>query len=130
MTSADRLAIGLWIAAIVVMLWLAWEPWRQTRRQTSVDLSDDAIGRPVSPLYVFTLPAVTAAAPFVALAITQPGPENVWRHPHLLLPLGAIELVFLVVFQAYFRRQILTAVRKHREARDAAAQSLNAGRKS
>jgi hypothetical protein len=129
MTPGDKLAVGLWIAGIVAMLVLAWEPWRQGRRQGAIDLSDGAIGRAISPFYVFMLPLLVAVAPFVAQFVPRPG-ENIWRHPHLLMPMGAIELALLVVFQAYFRSQVLTALRRRREARAETEALLSAERRS
>ncbi len=129
MTAMDWLAVGLWIAAIVAMLALAWEPWRQTRRQMSVDLSDDAVGRAVSPFYIFVLPALAAAGPFFAQIVRHDG-VSVWRQPHLLLPQAAVELAVFVAFQAYLRGRILAAARKHLEAKAQALATLSGARRS
>ena len=129
MLPLDGLVVGLWITAIALMLWLAWEPWRQTRRQLSVDLSDDAVGRAVSPFHIFVLPALVAGGPFFAQVVRHDG-VNVWRHPHLLFPMAAVQLAVLVALQAYLRARVLAQVRKHREARAQAAATLNAGRRS
>lgn len=130
MLPMDWLVVALWGAAVAAMLWLAWEPWRQTRRQMAIDLSDDAIGRSVSPFYIFILPAVVAVGPFFAQIVGHPGRHNVWRTPHLLLPGAVIQLALLVALQAYLRSRILAAVRKHREARAASLETLSAGRRS
>ena len=129
MLPMDELAIGLWAAAIVAMLGLAWEPWRQTRRQTSIDLSDDAVGRAVSPFYIFVLPTVAAIGPFLAQIVRRDG-VSVWRQPHVLLPQAAVALAVFVAVQAYLRGRILTAVRKHHEAKALALATLSAGRRS
>jgi hypothetical protein len=111
------------------MLAFAWAPWRQTRRQMSIDLSDDAIGRAVSPFYIFILPAVAAVGPFFAQIVRHDG-VNVWRQPHVLLPQAAVALAVLVAFQAYLRGRILAAVRRHREAKAQAVATLSGGRRS
>jgi hypothetical protein len=129
MLPMDWLAVALWIAAIVGMLALAWEPWRRTRRQPSIDLSDDAVGRAVSPLYIFVLPAAVAVGPFFAQIVRHDG-VNVWRQPHLLLPHALVGLAVFVAFQAYLRGRILAVVRKQREAKAQALAALNAGRRS
>lgn len=129
MLPMDFVTIGLWIVAIAIMLWLAWEPWRQTRSMLSVDLSDGMAGRPVSPLHVFLLPLMVAVGPFFAQNVGHPGP-NVWRTPHVLLPTAAVELAVLVVGQFFLRRNILAVVRKRRTARAATLDSLSGGHTS
>ena len=129
MLPMDWLAVGIWIAAMGAMLALAWEPWRQTRRQASIDLSDDAVGRAVSPLYIFVLPAAVAIGPFLA-QIVRHGHVNVWRQPHMLLPHALVGLAVLIAFQAYLRGRILAVVRRQREAKAQALATFNAGRRS
>src|SRR4051794_85535 len=101
MAREDWPMTGLWLATLVVLGAIAWEPWRQTRGRFSVDLSDEVEGRPVPPFQIFLLPALLGAAPFVAPLIHHasadgPGFVSPWRHPHLFWPIGVIPLVVLV----------------------------------
>jgi hypothetical protein len=131
MGAADWLVVGLWLAAIAFMVVMAWEPWRETRRQQSIDLSDEFVGRAVTPRYVFILPAFVAIAPFVAQLVPPTGTVNLWRHPHLLSPAGPLALIVLVAIQAVLCRSVLRAVRRQREAHERTRQTLlSAGRKS
>ncbi|WP_372782688.1 hypothetical protein [Phenylobacterium sp.] len=121
---ADWLVVGLWLVAIAFMVIMAWEPWREARGHGSVDLSDGLIGRPVSPGYVFVLPALVAVAPFVAQFVPHAGDENPWRHPHMLSPMGPLALILIVALQAYICRRVLRAVRLHRESLEATRKTL------
>jgi hypothetical protein len=116
MGAADWIIVGLWLTAIAFMVIMAWEPWRETRRQSSVDLSDEFVGRPVSPHYVFVLPALVAVAPVVARFVPRQGAADLWRQPHLFAPGGPLALVVIVAIQAFLCRSVLHAVRRQREA--------------
>jgi hypothetical protein len=97
MTRADLIPIALWLATIALMIGIAWEPWQRTRRMTGLELPGDVSGRVHSPLFVFAPVVAVTAMPFMAQLAPRPG-VNVWLHPHLLMPFGAI--IPLVVFVA------------------------------
>jgi hypothetical protein len=131
MSAVDWLVVGLWLTAIAFMVIMAWEPWRETSRLHSIDLSDEFVGRAVTPRYVFILPAFVAIAPLVAQLVSRPGTVNLWRHPHLLSPAGPVALIVIVAIQAILCRSVLRAARRQREAHEHTRQTLlSAGRKS
>jgi hypothetical protein len=116
MAPADGLVAGAWFAAVGLMLVLAWEPWRATRGLGPIDLSDEPVGRVVSPGYVFVLPLLVAAAPLVARFMPGEVPLAVWREPHVLLPGIAVVLAVIVAFEAYLCRRVLAAARRRAAA--------------
>jgi len=122
MAREDWPMIGLWLATIVLLVAMAWEPWRQTRGRSTIDLSNEVEGRPVPPFQIFLLPALLTAAPFVAPLIRHaasevPGFVSPWRHPHMLWPVGLLPLGGFVAVQLVMRRQFLSAARRRREER-------------
>lgn len=116
MGPADWLVIVLWLAAIAFMVIMAWEPWRETRGHGAVDLSDDLVGRAVSPGYVFILPLLVAAAPFLAGVVPHGVGADAWRHPHRFAPMGPLALILIVAFQAYLCTRVLRSARLRRGA--------------
>ncbi len=127
MTPMDWLLIADWVVTILITLGLAVTPWRLTRRATAIDLSDSMIGRAVSPMHVFAIPAVALAAPLVA----QWGggrAHSGWAHPHALLPGAPIALVALVIAQLSLRAAILKAVAQRRAAQAQLQAVLASGR--
>jgi len=136
MTSGDWLMIACWLATVIVLIAIAWEPWRQTRNMTAVDLSDEIEGRAVSPFQIFLLPAVFGLAPFVAQLVPhhrsdEPAIVSPWRHPHLFWPLGLVFLGGGVVLQVLMRVYFLRAARRRRKARATLLEAFaNAGRRS
>jgi hypothetical protein len=106
MTSADLLIVAIWLATIALMVWLAWEPWRRTRRMIGLEVPGDESGRVRGPMFVFAPAVVLAAAPFAAQLARRPG-VNVWLHPHLLMPIGLFVLAGFVGVQLTLRQTFL-----------------------
>ncbi len=103
MTPLDGLLIGAWVVAIVASLAIIWTPWRLTRGDLAIDLSDQLTGRPISPLHAFAVPAVLLIAPIV---VAVAGGGDVRGRPHLLAPLGLLFLAIMVGVQLLLRREI------------------------
>lgn len=115
----DWLMIGVWVATILLLVWLAWEPWLQTRRMVGIELPGDSRVR--SPLFVFAPAVGLALIPFLAQLAPRPG-VNAWLHPHLLMPVGWFFLAGFVVLQVGLRRAFLRVAQRRRE-------ELESGRK-
>jgi hypothetical protein len=107
---ADWLVAAQWLAAVGLMMVLAWEPWRQVRVTALAMSADAGPTRFASPGYVFVLPLLVLAAPFV------PGSGGLWREPHRLLPGLALVLVAIVAVQALLCRRVLIGARRRQEA--------------
>jgi|GEM_PF-3842296 len=123
MQMSDWLTIGLWLAVILVLLGLAWEPYRQTRNRLSISL-EGVNQREVSPLYIFTLPFILAIGPFAAQVITHPRGFNVWLRRHLLMPFGLLHLGMFLAIQLGLRNAVLKAAIRARERRAALVANL------
>jgi hypothetical protein len=110
---ADWLVAAQWLTAAGLMLLLAWEPWRLMRRTALATPADQPGARFASPGFVFVLPLLVLAAPFV------PGSGGLWREPHRLLPGLALVLVAIVAVQALLCRRVLIRARRRQAALDA-----------
>jgi hypothetical protein len=110
MSAEDAPAVVVWLVAIALMIWIGWRPWRETRNQLAVDIPGE---RPQTPVAVFVPPLIALVGPFFA-QIVRHGGVNVWRHPHLLMPFGLIQLGALVVIQVMLRKQFLKAAETRR----------------
>ena len=127
MTPFGAVMTGLWLVAIVTSLAIIWTPWRLTRSQLSIDLSDQITGRPVSPLHAFAVPAVLLAGP-VVMALAGRG-ADMWSRPRLLVPMELFLLAAAVLVQWLLRREILKAWRQQQAGRVRAQAVFAAGRR-
>lgn len=122
MTSLDALLIALWALSIVASLAIIWTPWRLTRGNVSIDLSDQITGRPISPLHAFALPAVLLAAPLVLVAAGVRTASG-WARPQVAYPLVLLLLAGAPAIQLLLRREVLKALTQ-RQAEHARVQAV------
>jgi hypothetical protein len=122
MTLRDELLIGLWALSIVASVAIIWTPWRLTRGDTSIDLSDQLTGRPISPLHAFAAPAVLLVGPIIFVVAGRRETDVLWRL-HALFPTAFIPVVVIPAVQLLLRREILKVVGE-KQAERARAQAV------
>ena len=122
MTPRDDLLIGLWALSILVSVAIIWTPWRLTRGDTSIDLSDQLTGRAISPLHAFAAPVLLLVGPIVFLTVGGRGTDVLWRL-HSLFPTALVPIIAVLAVQLLLRHEILK-VWGQKQAERARAQAV------
>lgn len=121
----DIPVVALWIATIVGLLVIAWEPYQRSRKLKVVALEHGA--RTVLPIYIFVPAVFVGLAPFAMLQMPFYEGLNPWIFPHLLMSRIAIFFALAILFQLGLRKAFLDHARRVLEHQDTIRRSFEAG---